>query len=325
MRLNTAFARVLMAAGILFAITAAACQPVSEPPAASQPVTLKIAILPILDSVPMLVAKQEGLFEANGIVVEFIPIGSGPERDQLIAAGQADGMVNELLSTMFFNKEQVQVQAVRFARAATSQVHLFSILASGQSGITTIDGLKGVEVGVSQGTVIDYLTTRLLQEEGFSQEEIRTTTVPRLDLRMSLLQTGELKAAMLPEPMTSLAIQQGARVIIDDSSHPEYSYSTLTFRKEVIDRNPQALRGFLKAVEEATLLINENPSRFNDILVEQKLVPAPLAGQFEMPVFVTAGVPSEAQWNDTLDWAKQAGLLTSDLSYADSVRSDLLP
>ena len=51
--------------------------------------TLKIAVLPIIDTLPMYVAEAEGLFAKHGVTVEFIPVASAPERDQLLAAGQA--------------------------------------------------------------------------------------------------------------------------------------------------------------------------------------------------------------------------------------------
>jgi NitT/TauT family transport system substrate-binding protein len=303
-----------------------ACAPANpRPGVGNEFVTLKVVVLPILDSLPMYVAQHEGLFAKHGVQVVLIPVVSGPERDQLIAANQADGMVNEVLSTLFFNREGVRVQTVRYARAATSDVRLFSILASGKSDIDKVEELKGVEIGVSQGTIIEYLTDRLLQAEGFLPEEVKVVAVPKMDYRMSLLSSGELKAAMLPEPLTSLSEQQGARIVLDDTRHPEYSFSTLTFRKAVLEQHPQAVRAFLKAVEEAVELINQEPSRWSSLLVDLKLVPAPLAGSFDVPTFVTAGVPSEAQWDDTVEWAKTKGLLDRDVSYKDSVRSDLLP
>jgi NitT/TauT family transport system substrate-binding protein len=67
------------------------------------PVTLKIALIPVLDGLPIYVANQQGLFKAHGIDVQIIPVASAPERDQLISSAQADGMVNEALSTMFYN------------------------------------------------------------------------------------------------------------------------------------------------------------------------------------------------------------------------------
>lgn len=303
-----------------------ACSRAALPPGtSSEPVTLKMALLPILDGLPMYVAQQEGYFESRGLNVEFITVGSAPERDQLISAGQADGMINEVVSTLFYNRDQVQVQIVRYARAAAPEGPLFSLLASGKSEIYSVEDLKGVGIGVSQGTVIEYLNDRLLLAEGLQNSDIQVIAVPKLDYRMTLLGSGELKAAMLPEPFASLAVQNGARVIVDDTLHPEYSYSTIAFRKEVIDRYPEAIRAFLAAVEDATQRINEDPERYNSLLSEQKLVPEPLLGAFHVPQFVTAGVPSEAQWNDSLAWAREEGLMDKDISYRDSVTAEYLP
>ena len=76
-------------------------------------------------------------------------------------------MINETISTLLYNKDQLQVQIVRFARTATSTASQYSVLASAKSGITTVKGLSDVEIGVSQGTVIEYITYRLLQADGF--------------------------------------------------------------------------------------------------------------------------------------------------------------
>jgi NitT/TauT family transport system substrate-binding protein len=299
------------------------CAPARQAP--GEPIRLRLALLPILDTLPMYVAEQEGLFESNGVQVEFIPVASAPERDQVIAAGQADGMINEVVSTMFSNKASTQVQIVRYARVATTDQALFRILASGNSEINAVEDLKGVEIGISEGTVIAYLTDRLLQAEGFSADEIQTVAVPKIPDRLALLGTGELKAAMLPEPLSSLAELQGARLVLDDTRHPEYSFSTIAFRKAVIDAQPEAIRGFLAALEQAVGLINADPSKWNSLLGEKNLVPEPLLATYQVPTFVTAGVPTQAQWDDTLEWAKEANLIDQDVSYQDSVTDQYLP
>lgn len=286
---------------------------------------LRVALLPVVDALPMYVAEQERLFDKHRVGVEFVPVASAPERDQLIAANRADGMINEALSTALLNRDRARAQIVRYARAATPQAALFSIVASGASEIHSPQGLRGVEIGISQGTVIDYLTDRLLQAEGLSQRDIRTVAVPRIADRLSLLGTGGLKAAMLPEPATALAVRQGARVILDDRTRPEYSFSTITFRTASIDRSPRAVRGFLAAIEDATALINADPARYAPLLVEYKVVPPALAGSFAVPRFVLAGVPTQAQWSDMLAWAKERGLLRRDVPYAVSVNPGLLP
>lgn len=306
---------------IILSLIFSACTPATQAPKAP----LKFTALRILDFLPMYVAQQEGFFEKHGITVELIPAGAPPERDQLVTTGQADGMINEISGTLYFNKDNVQAQIVRFARAATPDTHLFSILASKKSGITTVEGLKGRSIGISDGTIIAYLTDRLLAEEGFGPEDINTISVPNLSDRMALLNSGELDAAMLPEPLTSLAVQQGAVVVLDDSKYPEYSSSTITFRKDVLDERPEDVRAFLAAIEDAVNAINADPAKYQSVLVDMKIVPAPLQGSFEVPAFVTAGVPSEAQFNDVLEWTKSKGLMTKDLAYSDNVTPAFLP
>jgi len=291
----------------------------------AEPAILRIAVLPIIDTLPMYVAQQEGLFAKRGITVEFIPVASAPERDQILAAGQADGTINETLSVMLFNKESVQMQVVRYALRPTDGHGHFFIITSGQSGITDVNGLKGVEIGVSQGTVIEYVTDRLLQSAGFRADEIKTVAVPKIPDRMALLASGELKAGVLPDPLAALVVGQGGVIVADDSQYPEYGFSVISFRKQVVDENSQAVKGFLAAIEEATVLINQDPAKYKNVLGEQSLVPAPLLDAYQPPVFPPAGVPTEAEWQDALDWLQEKGMLAVDVSYADSVNALLLP
>lgn len=287
--------------------------------------TVKIAVLPIIDTLPMYVAEAEGLFAKHGVTVELIPVASAPERDQLLAAGQADGAINETLAVMLFNKDAIQMQAVRYALRPVEGYGHFFILASGKSGITDTQGLKGVEIGVSQGTVIEYVTERLLQAEGLTADEIKTIAVPKIPDRMALLGSGELAAGVLPDPLASLAISQGAVNVLDDSMHPEYGFSIYSFRKDVIDNNPAAVSAFLAAIEEAIEIINSQPTAYTSLLSDKGLVPPPLLETFKVPPFPTGDVPTEEEWNDALSWMKDKGMLTVDVSYADSVNSALLP
>jgi NitT/TauT family transport system substrate-binding protein len=288
-------------------------------------VIIKIAVLPILDTLPMYVAQEEGIFDKHGIKLEFIHVSSAPKRDEMVHSGRVDGMINEIVSTVFYNREVTNIQIVRYARTATSDSAIFRILISEQSGINTLGQLKGIEIGVSKGTVIEYLTDRLLQAEGFSPGEIKVIAVPDIGQRMALLGSGELEAAMLPDPLATLVMQQGAKPILEDSSHPEYSHSVYSFRTEFINQYPDALRGFLAAIEEAVMLINADPDLYRDLLTEKELVPPPLGGSFDVPKFVSADVPTQTQWDDVVTWINEKGLEVGKATYTNSVIKDFLP
>jgi NitT/TauT family transport system substrate-binding protein len=304
---------------IAILLLGAGCSPRGET------VTVRIGLLPVLDTLPIYVAKSQGFFEARGIAVEIVPVASAPERDQLMQSGQIDAMVNEIVSVLFFNQSEMEVTAVRFARTATAEYPLFRILASKDSTIETPNDLRGVPIGVSQGTVIEYTTERLLQNAGLSPEEIETLAVPKIPDRLNLLETGQLAAANLPDPAASLAILGGARPILDDTSLPEISHSIISFQSEFLQAHPQIVRGFLAAVEEAVQAINADKTQWDTLMIEHNLMPVPLIDTYTLPDFPLAAVPSQSQFMDALEWAQGKGLVSGSIPYEGSVDASYLP
>lgn len=312
---------LLLAVALSSSAFLAACGPAATP----QNTTVKVAVLPILDALPMYVADAQGYFKDEHLDVQFIPVSSAAERDQVIQSGQADAMINDLVSTMLYNKDQTQIVIVDFARTATSTFPQYRVLAAKNSGIQTVDDLRGVDIGVSEGTVIEYTTDRLLEEAGLSPSDIKTLAVPKIPDRMSLLDSGELKAANLPDPLASLAIQNGARVIIDDTRDPKYGNSVISFRAGYIQQHPDAVRGFLAAVQKAAADVNADKTQWDTLLTDKSLVPAPLMGTYKIPDFPAGSVPTESQFADVLAWTHEKGLVSGDVSYSASVDASYLP
>jgi NitT/TauT family transport system substrate-binding protein len=293
--------------------------------AASSEKTLRIAVLPVLDSLPLYVAQANGYFEDEGIKVELVPVGSAPERDQLMQSGQIDGMLNEVVTTLTYNRDGAKIKIVRFARVATADYPVFRILAAKDSGIASVADLKGVEIGVSEGTVIEYMADRVLQNAGLSADEIAKIGVPKIADRTALLESGQLKAAVMPDPLASLLMQKGATLVIDDTTLPEVSNSVYSFSVETLKQYPQEVKAFLRAVERAVTEINQNKDAYTNLMVAQKLVPEAVVGHYAIPDFPTASVPSQAQFDDALAWAQGKGLVQGALQYQDNIDSGYLP
>ena len=72
-------------------------------------------------------------------------------------------------------------------------------------------------------------------------------------------------------------------------------------------------------------MINEDPTRWDNVLTEQNLVPAPLIGSYQIPPFPAPSVPSEEQWQDALAWSIEKGLVENDVPYSSSVSDAYLP
>lgn len=289
------------------------------------PTPLRIGVLPILDALPLYVAESEGYFAAAGVQVLLVPVASAAERDQLLQAGQLDGVINDLVALALYNRETSRLVGVRYAMQATSTTPQFRILAAGSTDITIPQQLRGVQIGLSQGTVIEYVTERLLAAAGLDPTEIIGLAVPKIPERLALLGAGQLPAATLPEPLASLAVQQGARVILDDTRLPQLSCSVFAFRREIIAAQPEVVRGFLAAIERASAEINADKTRWEGLLSAQNLIPPPLLGTYTLPDYPDAATPTREQFEDVVRWLRSKGLLATDVAYETVIDGSFLP
>ncbi|MEA3335498.1 MAG: ABC transporter substrate-binding protein [Chloroflexota bacterium] len=318
----------VLSLAVVLGLTLSACVPPGElQPGAGIPedTTLKIALLPIMDVLPFHVAQTNGYFADEGISVEGVPVKSGQENATLMQTGQVDGQLTDLLGPVLFNQEEEKVKVVYTARRAYPDSPMFSIVAGPGGEIKASADLKGVPIGISQNTVIEYLTDRLLQAEGLSSEDIEITEVSAIPVRFELLMKGELPAAMLPDPLASGAIAAGATIVVDDSSHPELAQSVLAFTTEALADKPGTVASFVRAWDRAAAEINANPDAYKDLLIEVGRVPEMIQGSFGMPPFPEGSITSESEMQDVVDWMVGKGLIEQAVPYERLVDPGYLP
>jgi len=319
----------LVVAAMLSALALAACgqsaPPAASPSTAARPtLSLKVGVLPILDSLPMYVAEQEGYFKEQGLQVELVLFPSALERDSAFVAGQIDGELNDPISAALLNKEGEKAKIVRLAFKGNESMAMMVILASPGSKITAARDLKGVPIGISTNSVIEYATDRMLESAGLSQADIQKTEVTKIPVRAEMLAKGQLQAATLPEPLASLAQQQGARRIIDDSKSG-IGQSVITFRQEAVAGNAEAIRRFLVAYEKGVSAINRSPNSYRDLMVDKGKVPDSLKTTFNVPRFAEGQLPSRSDIEDVVRWMVGRKLLDQPIPYDRMVADGLLP
>jgi NitT/TauT family transport system substrate-binding protein len=287
--------------------------------------TLRMALLPILDVLPFHVAAQNGFFDQVGIQVELVPVKSAQERDTLMQTGQIEGMLTDLISPVLFNQDEAQIMVVRTARQVFPDSPIFRVLAAPGSAVGSPTDLAGVPIGISQNTVIEYITDRMLENAGLPAEESASQEVSAIPVRFELLVNGEIPAATLPDPLASGAIAAGAVPVVDDTSVPELSQSILTFSTKALQEKPEAVRRFLQAWDMAIAELNASPDKYRDLLIEIGRVPESIQGTYQMPPFPEATVPTSEQLADVAQWALRKGLVKKDVPYERMVDDSYLP
>lgn len=300
-------------------LIAAACVAPPAAPQAESP-RLRVAVLPITDVIPFYVAQSTGYYEERNIDVELIPVASGSERDTLLQAGQADCVLNEVLGTILFNAgEGEELRVVATALRAFPEVAHFYLLASPQSGIISVDELPGRTIAIADNTIIAYWTDRLLARSGIDPDSVERTSVPRIPVRLELLMNGQVDAAVLPDPLGSLARLSGAPLLLDDTIAPELGLSVISCRATVLANQPNTVSALLTAWDAAVEAINADPQRFRNVLTENTRVPEPLQDRYDLPPFPVKELPTAAEVEDVVNWALETGLIDESMSYEEIV------
>jgi len=285
---------------------------------------LRLALLPIPSVLPIFVAEDNGYFEELGITIDTLPVGSAVERDQLMQAGQIDGMINEISGAAIFNREKSQVKIVAIARSPMGERPIFRILAAPGSKLSSIKDLADVPIGISKNTVIEYITNRLMVAGGVETKAIKYKSVPVLPERLQLLLSGQIKAATLPDPLGASAMRAGALEIVNDTAQSSVSASVISFSMAALTGKTEAVKQFMIAWDRAVSDLNADPAKYKGLMLKRIRVPKNVHDSFSIPPYPRKVVPSREQWDDVMAWLVEKKILSAPLVYEDSITSDFL-
>ena len=288
-----------------------------------EPKPVKLGVLPIEDNLPLYVAEADKLFAKNGLQVELVPFDSARDRDMALQAGKIDGEVADLVAVALLKKGGADVRVAAIGLGAKPAEGRFALLAAPKGKVRAVSDLKNVPVAISENTIIEYVADNLLLAGGVKKQEIKKVAIPSIPARMEALSGGQIEAAILPDPMASLAQKQGARLITDDTKI-NLSQTVLLFRKQVIDENRAAAAKVVEIYGQAGQELTANPEKYRTLFIEKARVPAPLKDTYNSPTFSPIQLPTKEQVSRVIDWMVDKKLLEKPFTYDEIVDSSLI-
>lgn len=312
--------RLLWLLGLLLALAmVAGCGPKT----ANEP--LRLGVLPIEDNFPFFVAQEEQLFARHGLAVELVPFNSARDRDMALQAGQIDGETADPVAVALLRKAGTPVKIISLTMGATPAEGRFALLAAPQGRVKTAKDLVGASLAISENTIIEYVADQLLLAAGVEPQKVNKVPVPDMLQRLQLLTGNRVDAAVLPDPLASLAEKQGARVILDDTKQREnFSQVVLVFREEVIQRRRADLVNLLRAYEEAAAKIAAAPQAYRELFINRARIPEALKDTYLAPRYSPPSLPRPEELNRVLAWMVAKGLLPTAYSYQELVEERVL-
>lgn len=287
---------------------------------------LIIGVQPIEDNLPLFVAEAENSFQKAGLNVKLIPFPSAAERDAALQAGKIDGEAADIVAACLLKKGGTDVRIATITLGATPQEGRFVLLGSPNSNFKSAKDLAGVKVGISENTIIEYVADKLLELNGVNPDNVQKLSIPKMPLRLQMLVSNQIPAALLPDPLAALAEKQGAKVILDDTkSDTNISQVVLLFRKDSIDTKREAIKKLVELYGTVGKDFSFNPDKYRPLLIEKAKIPGPIKDIYKAPTFSAPLPPTEMEVTNVVNWMVKKKLLTTPYKYDELVDTSLRP
>jgi len=279
--------------------------------------TLKIGLMPDIDSIPFIIAEEKGFFKEEGVNVELQHFKSAMDRDSALQSGNLDGGVSDMLAAGFAKAGGFDVKMTSMTDGN------YCLVAGTANNVQSIKDMKGQNISVSKNTIIEFVLDQMLMQNQMTEADINKTVIPQIPTRLEMLQNGKLDAAVLPEPMGSIAIKNGCH-LINSSEEMQINPGVMVFTNDSLQNKSEEIKAMYRAYNKAVEYLNNTPQEeYMDLVIEKAGLPPATKDALTMPKYHEAALPSKDAWEKSIKWLNQKGLVKETYSYDDMV-SDIL-
>lgn len=215
----------------------------AKPPTLDK-VTFRLAWVYDMAEVGVLVAKEKGYFEKEGLDVTIEPGGFGLDPIKLVAAGSNDYGIGGAGNLLLARAQGVPIKAV----AAEFQNTPVGFITHKDSGITTFQGFKGKRVGIQTGADTDVLYRALLAKNGMTPKDVREVPI-QFDMGPFVNKLIDvLPAYVTNQPITLKGKGFETNVITASSQGLAYYGNVFFTTEKKLKDNPEQVARFVRAV-----------------------------------------------------------------------------
>ncbi|QIK69727.1 ABC transporter substrate-binding protein [Erysipelothrix sp. HDW6C] len=265
---------------------------------------LKFGTIPAEASLPMIIAYEKGFFTTD---IEVIPFQAPTDRNAAAQSGQIDGLIADVMTALPMIESGVDVKI-------TSDINEdFKLLASPNSGITSIKGFDGKHVAVIPKFFLQWVMDTMAESEGISYEMMN---VPAFSARFEGLLNDQFEGLVFPEPQAGMLIEKGA-ILIAGSQEFGLKGGSIMFTTDSLTNNRAAVEDFYNGYNKAVDYLNETKAgEYVDIL-EKYGFPQEMEAYIDNRAtkYQYAGVVPVDQFDNIMKWSQKQGLTTQDYSY----------
>lgn len=246
----------------------------TSPETSNGQMAVTVSMIPTASFFPIYVAQEQGFFEEEGLTVDVEIASNAAAVVPSVLNGQIEFGTAATPPFLVAYANGLPVRAVVNAAgvAATDAEDTGAFVVPEGSPVQSVEDLVGKIVATNQlGSSPHVAATAALSKAGVDPSEVKFVPMPFPDMRGALEQR-RVDAVLYVEPFVTEALEAGVARSISSLYTRAYApgtTNTLVFTsQDYIERNPDVVAAFARAVGKANALVAEKPQVLRDTLVE---------------------------------------------------------
>lgn len=252
--------------------------------------SLKVGLMPAVDSAPVLLAEKQGYFKELGLEVSLQIFNNAQDRQSALQTQSIDGAITDLIAVA------ANVDGGFDIKATTMTDGIFPVLSKEGA-----QNKKNIKVGMMEISVTNFLIDEWLGDK-YTIEKVYINEIPA---RLAAIGSGQLDMGLFPEPVASMGELSGLNKKIYQQEG-DFCPDVLVFTGKALKEKQQAVKLFHEAYGKAVDTINKNQQAARDILMEKipNLKPE-VKDKMVLPKYTKVSLPDKQYIDRIIQWTAQ--------------------
>ena len=213
--------------------------------------SLKIALTPSLEALPLWVAREKKLFEKAKLNVTLYSFTADMDCDTAFVGTTADGMITDLIKIAYLKQKGIAITPLTYTDA------YWQLIANKKARLHKVEQFSDKMIALTKHSALSYCTDKLFKKVALKSPFFQIT-VNDVFIRRDMLKNNEMDAVWLKEPFAT-AMRQQNHVVIADTRKENIRLGAIAFNSKKIKsrQKQQQLQVFSKVYNEACDSINK--------------------------------------------------------------------
>ncbi len=313
-----------LCSALLTALFLIGCQKSETPTAAPAPTKVTIAQFGhVFLYLPLYVAKEKGFFAEQGLDVTLVSTGGDDKTFAAVASGSAQFGVADPVFTAIARE---QGKGGKVIASLVNGVPFWGV--TYRKDVSPIDspaGFAGLRIATYPSPSTNYAVMANALKQASATDKA-TIVQGAFGTLLALLKADKADVAMELEPVASIAVKDGARVIYSAARRfNDFAFTGITTTDERLANDPKQAQAVVTAIAKSLAWIHADfegalavaRSEFSD--VPEDVLRNGLRRLIDDRVIPTSVVLGESSWNNAVELRRSLGEIKGSASFAENV------